>query len=39
MKPKKCPVCNSTKIEIVGSTFYCRKCGYLNKEYPEVRKK
>ena len=31
-RPKKCPKCNSTKICVTGAVFYCRKCGFINKE-------
>ena len=38
-KPRKCPVCNSSRIKLnlTNGNFECLnpKCGYLNK--PEVR--
>ena len=32
MRPKKCVVCGSTRIEVSGNTFVCKKCGFVNKE-------
>ena len=39
-RPKSCPNCNSKKIAVTGTTFYCLKCGFLNKEVTiQIRKK
>lgn len=35
-RPKKCPVCNSKRISVSGDVFYCKKCGYINKEHRVV---
>jgi len=32
MRPKACPVCKSKRIEVMGTTFYCKRCGFINKE-------
>jgi len=37
--PKKCPACGSARIEVVGNTFYCKNCGYLNKKHFPIRTK
>jgi tRNA(Ile2) C34 agmatinyltransferase TiaS len=29
---KRCPICNSSRTNIYGKRFYCKKCGYTNKE-------
>jgi len=38
-RPKKCPACQSARIEVVGNTFYCKNCGYLNKKHCPIRSK
>lgn len=30
-KPKKCPVCNSSRIDKIKFLYKCKKCGYINK--------
>jgi ribosomal protein L37AE/L43A len=28
--PKKCPCCNSTRLEALVGGFECKKCGFVN---------
>jgi tRNA(Ile2) C34 agmatinyltransferase TiaS len=30
--PKKCPVCNSSRVTVSSKGFECKRCGYVNKE-------
>ena len=30
---KKCPVCNSTRIDTTDNSLACKKCGYVNKNF------
>jgi len=39
MRPQKCPNCHSTKIQVSGNTFYCKKCGFINREVIIERRK
>jgi len=32
MSLKKCPNCNSTRIEVYKNNFHCKKCGFINKQ-------
>ena len=33
MPPKKCPICDSTKVKTTtDGRFICYKCGYINKK-------
>jgi len=32
-RPKHCVNCNSKRIRVTGTTFYCERCGYLNKDF------
>jgi len=36
MRPQKCPHCGSKRIEVVGNTFYCKKCHYINNMNPII---
>ena len=38
-RPQKRPACQSSRIEVVGNTFYCKNCGYLNKKHCPIRSK
>jgi len=39
MKRRKCPVCNSERIAVTGKSFYCLKCGFINKKVIVDRRK
>ena len=39
IKRRKCPACGSTKIQVSGNTFYCKKCGFINREVIIERRK
>ncbi len=28
--PKKCPRCNSLRINVYGFKFKCKRCGFIN---------
>jgi len=39
-RPKRCPACKSARIEVVGNTFYCKNCHYINNKNPiQIRRK
>ncbi|MCR4284457.1 MAG: hypothetical protein NUV97_00235 [archaeon] len=35
---KKCPVCNSSRYEVVEGNHCCARCGYVNKSVKNVNK-
>ena len=35
---KKCPVCNSTRYEIIEGDYKCARCGFVNKSIENVEK-
>ena len=35
-RPQKCPHCNSSRVVVIGKSFYCRKCGYVNNTNPII---
>jgi len=35
---KKCPVCNSSRYEVVEGDYKCARCGYVNKSAKNFEK-
>ena len=33
--PKKCPVCNSSRVSATAEGFECKRCGYVNKGFED----